>query len=272
LLPAVQRAASSFKGNYDVTSDPRFDIRVRDGRRELLRSEQQYDLITLEPPPPAAAGVVNLYSRDFYALASSRLRKSGVVAQWLPLSTQNDEGTRSLVRSFIDVFPHASLWTTDFSEMLLIGSQEPLELDVSKISERFANPETRETLREVGISSVGALLATWITDRDGLLRYADAIQPVTDDWPSIEYGAWTRSNEIQRVLPKLLAMRTAPPLMNASPDLLRTIDVERDRLYTFYAAGLSANDPAKWAREVGKVMREDGRNPYYTWFTGGDRR
>jgi spermidine synthase len=50
--------------------------RLRDGRQELLRNPQRYDLITLEPPPPSAAGVVNLYSRDFYQLATSRLQTS----------------------------------------------------------------------------------------------------------------------------------------------------------------------------------------------------
>ncbi len=58
-----------FPENYHAAHDPRVEIRLRDGREELLRSQETYDLITLEPPPPSAADVVNLYSRDFYALA-----------------------------------------------------------------------------------------------------------------------------------------------------------------------------------------------------------
>ena len=73
LLPAVVQAAPLFHGNYGVATDSRLDLRVRDGRRELLRSSERYDVITLEPPPPSAMGVVNLYSRDFYALAGHRL-------------------------------------------------------------------------------------------------------------------------------------------------------------------------------------------------------
>lgn len=45
LLPAVVRAAPHFTGNYGVAGDPRMDIRLRDGRRELLRSAERYDLI-----------------------------------------------------------------------------------------------------------------------------------------------------------------------------------------------------------------------------------
>ena len=125
LLPAVVRGAALFEGNDGVATDPRVDVRLRDGRRELLRSNDSYDLITLEPPPPSAAGVVNLYSTDFYRLAATRLHTNGLVAQWLPLPTQTDSDTRSLVRSFLDVFPYATLWTTELHEMLLVGSLNP---------------------------------------------------------------------------------------------------------------------------------------------------
>ncbi|MGN6463708.1 MAG: fused MFS/spermidine synthase, partial [Pseudolabrys sp.] len=273
LLPAVLRAAPSFQGNYGAASDPRLEIRLRDGRRELLRNAEQYDLITLEPPPPAAAGVVNLYSSDFYTLALSRLEPSGIVAQWLPLSTQNDEDTRALVRSFLDVFPHASLWTTDFHEMLLVGSRAPLDLDAARITQRFEQPDVATALREVGIASPAALLATWITDRAGLERYAGDALPVTDDRPRIEYGAWTRRGEFQRVLPRLLELRSDPPLYNADAGLMAAIATERERLLTFYAAGLHAQSGSRalWARDIGRVMREDPQNPYYRWFTGGAR-
>lgn len=268
LLPEVLRAAPHFRGTFDAIADPRLDIRLRDGRRELLRSATRYDMITLEPPPPSAAGVVNLYSRDFYALAASRLGEHGLVAQWLPLPTQNDEDSRSLVRSFIDVFPHAALWTTEFHEMLMIGSLQPLELDAVRIQERFAQPEVAAALAEVGVDSPAALLATWITDRQGLERYAGDARPVTDDQPRIEYAPWVRSREITRVLPVLLALRREPPLLNASPAFLGEVDDQWRSLRRFYGVSLLAyrGDRQGWAREVRAVMREDGDNPYYRWF------
>jgi spermidine synthase len=274
LLPAVVRAAPNFVGNYGAGADQRLEIRMQDGRRELLRSEERYDLVTLEPPPPAAAGVVNLYSRDFYELAAQRLNGNGIVAQWLPLGTQNDEDTQSLVRSFLDVFPHASLWTTDFHEMLLVGSLEPLPLDAGRIAQRIAQPEVAESLREVGVPSAAALLATWVTDRAGLERYAGAALPVTDDRPRIEYGAWIRRGEFLRVLPKLLTLKTEPPLADANPALLAAIARERDLLMTFYEAGQFAQngDRVRWSRNIARLAREDGDNPYYRWFTGGPRR
>lgn len=274
LLPAVVKAAPDFKGNYGAPSAPRLELRLRDGRRELLRSEAQYDVITLEPPPPGAAGVVNLYSTDFYRLARARLKPRGIMAQWLPLGTQNDEDTRALVRSFLDVFPYASLWTTDIHEMLLIGSDAPLTLDVPTIARRFGQPEVAQALSEVGIAGPAALLATWVTDRAGLELYAGTAPAVTDDDPRIEYASWVRPGEALRTLPELLALRTEPPLEGADPAFRAAVASENDLLLAFYAAALSAQagDRERWARNVARVMSEDGQNPYYRWFVGGARR
>lgn len=273
LLPQVLAAAPLFSGNYDAMNDPRLDIRLRDGRRELLRNEQRYDVITLEPPPPSAAGVVNLYSRDFYQLAASRLQEHGLVAQWLPLPTQNDEDSRSLVRSFLDVFPHASLWTTEFHEMLLIGSATPMVLDVPRIRQRFEQPQVSAALAQVGVSSVEALLATWVTDRQGLERYAGDAQPVTDDRPRIEYAPWVRPREITRVLPALLALRVAPPLENANPSVLAAVNDEWALLRRFYGLSLLAYNGNRqaWMREARALAPISAENPYMRWFTGGRR-
>lgn len=268
LVPQIVRAVPFFSGNYDVASDRRVEIRMRDGRRELLRNEQRYDLITLEPPPPSAAGVVNLYSTDFYRLASQRLERDGLLAQWLPLPTQTDADTRSLVRSFLDAFPHATLWTTELHEMLLVGSRSPIELDTARIAMRFAQPPVRDALREVGISSPAALLATWITGRDGLERYAAGVRPVTDDDPRIEYGPWVMPDEFTRTLPPLLAVRTEPPLLGAEPALVAAMRTQRDRLHLFYSAGLHAygGERNRWAAAMREVMAQDSHNPYYSWF------
>jgi spermidine synthase len=273
LLPEVLKANSNFQGNYSAATDPRLNIRLRDGRRELLSNEQTYDLITLEPPPPSAAGVVNLYSSDFYELTRSRLQRGGIVAQWLPLPTQNDEDTRSLVRSFLDVFPHASLWTTELHEMLLVGSLEPIYLDVPRIIKRYQQPEVASALREVGIASPEALLATWITDRAGLKTYAGDALPVTDDQPRIEYADWVRYDELQRVLPNLIAVRTDPPLRCGDGEFVKSVAVERQRLLLFYQATLNAQSgyPELWARDMQLVLEGDNDNAYYRWFGGGSK-
>ena len=273
LLPEVLKAAKNFQGNFGAATDPMLDIRLRDGRRELLSNEQTYDLITLEPPPPSAAGVVNLYSSDFYKLARARLRPGGIVAQCLPLPTQNDEDTRSLVRSFIDVYPHATLWTTELHEMLLVGSLKRIGLDVPRIIERFNQPDVASALRDVGIASPEALMATWVTDRIGLETYVGEARPVTDDQPRIEYADWVRYDELQRVLPKLIELRTNPPLLGSDASFVGSVAAERQRLLLFYQAALNAQSgyPEIWARDMQHVREGDSKNAYYRWFGGGNK-
>lgn len=270
LLPAVLRVGPLFHGNFNAASDPRLQIRLRDGRRELVRSSQRYDLITLEPPPPSAAGVVNLYSRDFYALAAKRLEPNGIVAQWLPLAAQNDADTRSLVRSFLDVFPYASLWTTELHETMLVGSLSPMELNAQRIAARFDQPAVAASLQEVGVNSSAALLATWLMGREGLLRYTGDAPAVTDDRPRIEYASWVRAFEVTRTLPNLLALRSDPPIVGADDALLSAVKDERASLLDFYTAGLAAynGDRELWKRTIVQALKNNQDNPYYRWSLG----
>ncbi len=271
LLPAIVAAAPFFRGNFHAGTDPRLEIRLRDGRRELLANAERYDLITLEPPPPSAAGVVNLYSRDFYELASGRLNEHGLLAQWWPLPTQNDEDSRQLVRSFVDAFPYASLWTTELHEMLLVGSAEPIQLDVHRIASRFAQPTVSNTLADVGIDSPASLLATWVSDRDGLLRYVGNATAVTDDRPSIEYATWVRRGEFQRVLPVVLSLQTAAPILSADALFMDEMAERHTALRHFYDAALAAvnGDRKSWSRELALSLKAEPGNSYFRWIAGG---
>ena len=138
------------------------------------------------------------------------------MAQWWPLATQNDEDSRALVRSFLDAFPFATLWSTELHEMLLVGSTSPIRLDAAQIVTRYSRSETAAALRTVGVKSAAALLGTWITNRSGLERYTGDTPAVTDDGPRIEHAAWVRRGEFQRVLPRVWRWRRTCPSTETS--------------------------------------------------------
>jgi spermidine synthase len=270
LLPAVVQAGKLFPENYGAGTDPKLDVRIADGRQELLRSPERFDVITLEPPPPSAEGVANLYSTDFYRLASRRLEPNGLFAQWLPIATQNDQDTRSLVRSFLDVFPYATLWTTELDEMLMVGSQAPIVLDAADITRRFAQQNVSISLEAVGVPSATALLATWVTGRDGLERYASAALPVTDDQPRIEYANWVHPKEITQTLPTLMALQTEPPIVHFDDAQRAEFAQRRKTLWEFYAAGIAAyeGNQDRWSQSMQRVFATEGDNPYFRWIAG----
>jgi spermidine synthase len=270
LLPAVVRSGQLFPENYKAWNDPRMQIRIRDGRQELLQSKEKYDVITLEPPPPSAQGVANLYSVEFYDLAKSRLASHGLFAQWLPLTTQNDQETRGLVRTFLDVFPYATLWTTELHEMMLVGSDSSISLDARNIEERFAPQSVVASLKAVGIDSPAALLATWVTGREGLEKFAAAAAPVTDNNPRVEYGRWVKPDEVTRVLPATLGLRSDIPLDGTDSTLLSEIQKRQQTLTDFYAAGLAAyeGDHRTWEAAIKRVQADDPENAYYSYVIG----
>jgi spermidine synthase len=270
LLPSVVRAGPLFRGNLGAAADPRIEVRLGDGRQGMLRSASRYDLVTLEPPPPSAAGVANLYSRDFYELGRRRLMPRGLLAQWWPLPAQNDEDSRSLVRSLLDVFPHVTLWTTELHEMLLVGSEEPLSVDSTRVAARFAAGETARALAEVGVETPEAALATFVTDRAGLDRYVAGAPPVTDDRPLIEHASWVRRGEFRRVLPRLLDLSSDVPLARNDP-LRPAVEAERHELVAFYRAALLEMEgrPEDASRALTEPLGRDPKNPYYRWVVRG---
>lgn len=169
----------------------------------------------------------------------------------------------------LDVFPHVTLWTTEVHEMMLIGSMEPQSLDFSRISERFQTPSIATALREVGVETPADLLATYVTDRNGLSSYAGDALPVTDDRPRIEYASWVRPDEITRILPKLLGFREPPPVRASSSDKER-IETSYDRLLDFYEIFYLAyaRDRETWSKRVQAFFQNAEPNAYYDWSFG----
>src|SRR5262249_9108612 len=126
--------------NGRVLRSPNIAVFVNDGRQHLkMRPAAAFDLITLEPPPIAFAGVGSLYSREFYELAGSRLRPGGSLTQWLPLSQVPPATALSMVRAFVDVFPEAVLLSGWMDELILMGRHGgPPAIDPARVEARLA--------------------------------------------------------------------------------------------------------------------------------------
>ena len=187
----VLRHARYFEeANGRPLEDPRVRVFVNDARQHLrMQPPESYDLITGEPPPIPYAGVVNLYSREFFALARSRLRPGGLLSYWFPIDQVSEEVARSLVRAFVDVFPESVLLSGYGNELILLGSNGALpQVDLARLAARSAEPAIARDLRAIFLDRpeelVGALAATAETMR----RASRDAAPVTDDRPSLEYG------------------------------------------------------------------------------------
>ncbi len=131
LEAAVVRASRYFdQVNGAVLDDPRTELVVGDARAWLARPGPLYDVIISEPSNPWITGVSNLFTREYWQLARARLHDEGVFCQWVQLYALPPEALRSLVASYLDVFPQTWLFETlpGADALLLSAPALPAEL------------------------------------------------------------------------------------------------------------------------------------------------
>jgi spermidine synthase len=185
LNPGVLRMGHLFDKNERVLEDPRVQAIAMDGRAWLRRMDRTYDVVTLEPMPPNFAGVNALYSKEFYETVASRLRPSGVVAQWIPFHLLSVHDAVSIAATFQDVFGDSLLWVDPVDRTgIIVG--------------RVAGSAAPIGSSWPGFSRGGTAIARDLTESDvvgavalsgpAIARYASAGEIVTDDNQLLAYG------------------------------------------------------------------------------------
>ena len=177
--------------NRGVLADPRVRVYVNDGRLHLqMEPEGVYDLITLEPPPVAHAGVAALYSREFYALARTRLKAGGYLSQWLPAYQVPADASLAMVRALIDVFPQSVLLSGAQAELLLVGINGPaIAIDPMRVAHSLAAaPGVQVDLQRLDLGTPTEIVGTFVGSARTLAGAASAASAATDDRPVQEYA------------------------------------------------------------------------------------
>jgi len=190
LVPSVKNAFSFyFKDAAAVLADPKIEIVVDDGRRYLARTQQSFDVITIDPPPPVeSAGSSLLYSEEFYKLASKRLSTQGIVAQWYP----EGEGLvlEAVVGAIVEVFPFVRLFKSHEGwGYHILASNSPLsEKSLHNVSISLPKPvqaDLSEWTPEGGINSV--FTRTKEISVYSILLEGEPKRSISDDWPINDY-------------------------------------------------------------------------------------
>jgi spermidine synthase len=193
LLQGVLDAAKKHfpEMNHDVFSDPRYRVFIQDARAFVLAVDEKYDVIMDDSVHPGFQGNASLYSRDFFEHCRDRLTEGGVMSVWMPVFLISEEDLKMIFRGFCDVFPHATLWraTNDLNiHMVLIGTQEPLELDFEKFRQRVEVPSIRNDLARVDLEDPYTLLNCLLLDEKSLQEYCKDSPPHRDDYPLLSFS------------------------------------------------------------------------------------
>lgn len=195
--------------HHGVLAHPKVAVHVNDGRQHLqMRPPGAYDLIALEPPPIAYAGVGALYSTEFYELARSRLKPDGYISQWLPAYQVPEPTVLAMVRAFVDVFPQAVLLSGSANDLILLGTTgATIEIDPARVASALARaPEVRADLERVDLAAVHEIVGSFLGSARTLTEATRGVEPVVDDRPIQEYGVTSMLGYGYGVPASLIAM------------------------------------------------------------------
>ncbi len=194
LLPEVVAASSYFMRERGAGGPgSRLHVITADARRYVRASSARYDVIVSDNFHPARSGSGALYTVEHFEAVRRALVAGGLFCQWLPLHQLDLETLRSIVRSFVDVYPQA--WALIASNSLetpvlgLIGGDEPGRFEVSTLRDRLASSTPTEALTGLGLEDEYAVLGSFVAGPPALSTFAGLAAANTDDHPVVAYRA-----------------------------------------------------------------------------------
>lgn len=173
--PAMIEGAQLFGDSVKLAfSDPRSKIILEDARAFFSKNKNQYDIIVSEPSNPWVNGIANLFTKEFYALASKSLSADGIFTQWINLYEMSPTSIASVLKAVSVHFPNYTLYLTDDSNLLIIASKRKIKEPSEKI---FLNSAVQASLHRIMINTMDDLLLHKLGDRTQLEAFFETFQP-----------------------------------------------------------------------------------------------
>lgn len=181
----VRRAAFFHEDAPEHLSKPGNRVFIEDGRSFLLRSRGHYDVIIVDGNPPLhSSGTVNLYSKEFLALARSRLRRDGVLVLWLPTLSFESDYWRILA-ALGGSFEHLAVWRKPgLSGFIALGSGTPFSWPKGDLARRIK--ERGQKALWPGFDEA-FLRSGFAAGEPALRAFAGRFEPLSDGRPGVEF-------------------------------------------------------------------------------------
>ena len=227
--------------NGRALGDSRSKLIVGDGRSHMMLGRSMYDVVISEPSNPWIAGVAGLFTREMFEAIRQRLAPDGIVCQWAHAYDMSSADLRSIVATFIDVFPYAMLWPIGDSDVLLVGSQQAIQPRLAQMRTGWRRPGVSTDLAGVRVTGPDVLLSLAAADQAGLRVFAAGAPIQRDDRLALEFSGprsiFGRNTDDGAADLRAFVGRTAPP----SP-VHESAALRRDRGVMFL--GAEAFEPA----------------------------
>ena len=195
LIPEILPTIGAFGPSLEAYRDSeRFRLLVSDARRYVGATSDDYDVVIAEVFHPSRDGAGALYTVEHFAAIRARLREDGLFCQWLPLFQLDLDTLRTIVRSFMEVYPEGEAYLAHFSLgqplIALVGrAGEPASYRRGWIAERVRDRRLAEDLTRVRLTTDFALFGGLLGSGEALARFAGDGPLNTDDRPVVTFEA-----------------------------------------------------------------------------------
>lgn len=214
--------------NEGVLDRPSTRVILEDARTVLLTApEAEYDVIIGVPTNPWIAGVANLFTLEHYQHARRSLRPGGVYLQWMQLYLTSPWMSQAMLRTYLEAFPHVEVWCGTATDLLLVGSDRPIEHDLDAVRAAVEGNAglSRDLWPRLRARGPDELFARFLVTGDELRPLVAGGEVLHDGVPRLEGRAARAMYEYLpsgQLLPQLWALAQArgsqwPPLSGPAP-------------------------------------------------------
>ncbi|HVZ49987.1 MAG TPA: fused MFS/spermidine synthase [Gemmatimonadaceae bacterium] len=197
--PLIPKVVSTYFAdvNYGVATNPKVQIVYDDARHYVLTTREKFDLITSDPIHPWVKGAATLYTKEYFEHVKDHLNPGGVVTQWVPLYESTEDVVKSEIATFLQVFPHGTVWRNDDGsgagyDVVLVGRLDDTPIDVDAWQAKLDSPAyagVKASLAQVGFTSAVDILRTYTGRGQDLGPWVADAQINTDDNLRLQYLA-----------------------------------------------------------------------------------
>ncbi|MDB4988364.1 MAG: hypothetical protein JWN04_3542 [Myxococcaceae bacterium] len=154
---------------------PRLSLYRDDGRNFLAATNKRYDVIVSEPSNPWITGVSDLFTVDHFQITKRKLKPGGVYCQWVQLYELSPENIKTVYRTFATQYRYVLAFSAaELSpDTILVGSDEPLLLDLAHVERSLREPRIARELARADVHSAEDVWSRLLfASREELLEFA----------------------------------------------------------------------------------------------------
>ena len=197
LVPSVPKMFGWYYPDAEeILAEPNGRVIVTDGRNHLELTDEHFDFLVTDPPPPIeSSGASVISSKEYFEAGRDHLKDGGIMMQWVPYGGLTSDFNDS-IRTFASVFPEVTLVKgAGGYGVYMLGSSRPITFPEEDIRAVLAKPGVLEDISSAYDSPAKTVdgwvqeiaKQTWITGGDAVRAYVGPGPVVTDNRPRPEY-------------------------------------------------------------------------------------